>query len=1424
LGLVFEEGTGSNDTVLSVLAPLHLLNQALSQISFQPAPDYYGGGAKLEFEVSDMGGHGYGGPKKAMATQWFIIEPVNDAPSVRLPEDFGNDALFVLDDKHYVRIEGAKYRDLKQTVNSSRYWQAGFELWRFQEPYTAYGKVGTGLQSEYRGSGDLQWSLRQLKQKEYFGAGDLQWSLRQLADMSSGTADSHPHYFKNFQGSMYFVADDGHHGFELWRNDGSLEDASLRAKDSKNRDILAENERPTKGIPGVGGSTESEAAVSPHVAMLRDIFPGEKGSHPKYLEVHGNHMYFAADGIDVSWRVRPDHVDDCGSFKQSQWDARVFYAVAHENTWDPEYVYDCPVGYHWATTEEAHAIFTSHGDTMDERRDHMWYAEPYQSAEFAERHGKQDVWYTEDSLPAADARASGDFESATSVGYLKEQKSYFDQCGWEGYNWGGKRRTHFRFSDSHITGEFKHAGWPDSLRPGVDPKWAAAGVAGHTYRKGNSDYQRNSVLTTSDFAGILCIAGPHVAPCTTASCNGRAGEELWRTDGTAEGTVRVEDIYEGGVGSKPAYLTSFGSSLYFAATSASHGRELWRTTGGVGDAMQVGLHHAGKLGVYTQGLTAGSESSNPTDLTVGGVGGNILFLAAQSRNYGRELWTVTADQVPHLIDIVAGSAGSDPKGFEHDTSNGNVYFQADDGVHGAELWTSDGTLVGTRMVANIMPGQKSSYPKYITYFNAQLYFQADDGKHGVEMWHYNPTTDKARLVLDINPGSAGSDAGYFTIMQSRLSGNDFMYFTASDGTYVTGQAKAEGLGGSQIWRTNGLASGTQHAFEKTDNDVYVDKKYLDKEHPARMHVYEQGLYLPASYGVRDVVVPSGGFRTHNNVEATRGVDQAIVVDDVDTAPDGNMTVVLTVEQGLIVLEPRTDISPSSPTSLRVLLAQDTRIDRMYIQNVLESRGHSVEVVQNGEAAYNAILEGALSENPSRRFDVAFIELDLDTSGGMWDGFQVARRLRFFESGDSAEEGAGTIAPTKLVAMSRLRRVINDKQEAARAGFNRHFVLPTVGFVLPGEEGDRDELGKWPDPSLDESRSILITQQLKEREQYEVFVTNFEDFLYRHDSDVAIEVVDYGTAGELGPEVEAKLPGLTVGKEVSIEGTPLQLNLVLRNMYYYASSGSRGNVSLTVTAIDSPLQCSRDAQHIFKTSLPGARSALLGEIAKDGGTCDMTHSKSTTRTIHLAVIPSNRAPTIVVHEGMAGGTNATVDVQVSLPTVTVIDPDFALEVFKDSYGRDMLPPVSVELSVTVGRVTLRNTNGLSFRRGIGLSDKSFSFTAPLDVANKALATLAYECRSADGCMAGFTDSIRVSASDEGFSGTGGALSASETILVAVIGREHAAAEGAAAEGDEDENAAEAGDGGGDDDFGYVRPGSPQEGTDAFTVGSPGYRRN
>lgn len=80
--------------------------------------------------------------------------------------------------------------------------------------------------------------------------------------------------------------------------------------------------------------------------------------------------------------------------------------------------------------------------------------------------------------------------------------------------------------------------------------------------------------------------------------------------------------------------------------------------------------------------------------------------------------------------------------------NNALYFGADDGVHGMELWKYDGNIA--TLAADIKPGSQysSSFPLDLTVFNNALYFRADDGT-GAELWQYDGNL--ATLVADINP-------------------------------------------------------------------------------------------------------------------------------------------------------------------------------------------------------------------------------------------------------------------------------------------------------------------------------------------------------------------------------------------------------------------------------------------------------------------------------------------------------------------------------------------------------------------------------------------------------------------------------------------------------------------------------------------------
>ena len=63
----------------------------------------------------------------------------------------------------------------------------------------------------------------------------------------------------------------------------------------------------------------------------------------------------------------------------------------------------------------------------------------------------------------------------------------------------------------------------------------------------------------------------------TAS-NGINGAELWKSDGTEEGTVMVKDINPTG-SSSPESLTAVGNILYFRSDDGVNGDELWKSDG-----------------------------------------------------------------------------------------------------------------------------------------------------------------------------------------------------------------------------------------------------------------------------------------------------------------------------------------------------------------------------------------------------------------------------------------------------------------------------------------------------------------------------------------------------------------------------------------------------------------------------------------------------------------------------------------------------------------------------------------------------------------------------------------------------------------------------------------------------------------------------
>jgi ELWxxDGT repeat protein len=270
-----------------------------------------------------------------------------------------------------------------------------------------------------------------------------------------------------------------------------------------------------------------------------------------------------------------------------------------------------------------------------------------------------------------------------------------------------------------------------------------------------------------------------------AANDGVHGNELWKSDGTAAGTMLVKDINPGAIGSSPANLTNVNGTLFFTADDGIHGNELWKSDGTTAGTVLV------------KDVNPGAAASGPGSLT--NVNGT-LFFTADDGVHGKQLWKSDGTDTGTLLvkDIYTGNrTGYGYTPAELTNVNGTLFFAANDGVHGYELWKSDGTVAGTAMVKDINPGSDPRYswssPHYLTNVNGTLFFAATEFTHGTELWKSDGTDAGTTLVKDIRIGP-----GYGSSPEKLTDVNGTLFFTAYDGH----------LAGNQLWKSDGTTAGT----------------------------------------------------------------------------------------------------------------------------------------------------------------------------------------------------------------------------------------------------------------------------------------------------------------------------------------------------------------------------------------------------------------------------------------------------------------------------------------------------------------------------------------------------------------------------------------------------------------------------------------
>jgi ELWxxDGT repeat protein len=306
--------------------------------------------------------------------------------------------------------------------------------------------------------------------------------------------------------------------------------------------------------------------------------------------------------------------------------------------------------------------------------------------------------------------------------------------------------------------------------------------------------------------------------------DGVYGRELWRSDGTDGGTQLVADVNPGVASSDPLTPFILGTKLYFFAKNGSDANsyKLWTTDGtSTSTSLVTAL-------IPRAALFGGQTPCGPSVATLG----SHAFFTAYDQRYGTEVYRT--DGTPSGTVRVPATGGASNSNFDpcwFMQSRGRVYFSADVfGTTGRELWSVTESGESPTLLADLAEGGLSSTPMEVQTFRNSTYFLASDGTHPPQLFQTDGTSAGTRLLTSFS-------GGLFSTVQFGdklvfLSNNDMAPRTslwATDGTtagmtpigqvlaysllYRSGghiffQGRAEPGISAQLWVTDGTEAGT----------------------------------------------------------------------------------------------------------------------------------------------------------------------------------------------------------------------------------------------------------------------------------------------------------------------------------------------------------------------------------------------------------------------------------------------------------------------------------------------------------------------------------------------------------------------------------------------------------------------------------------
>jgi ELWxxDGT repeat protein len=321
--------------------------------------------------------------------------------------------------------------------------------------------------------------------------------------------------------------------------------------------------------------------------------------------------------------------------------------------------------------------------------------------------------------------------------------------------------------------------YPAQERDGTIGLWRTDGTTGGTTRiQAFSGINNNGRGPASCGAGFVSSGNTFYFGVSPNGVN-----RLFRSDGTSGGTTDLGSYPDTSIGSGPVcVLAAFGGEIYFTAMDSTTNRPvLWRSNGLAGSQSVVmsgqnaffsvtvmnqlgnSLYFTGQLGGVWGLYRIDSTGATPT-LVVSHTGQSVPIRPGVLEALDSTLIYPVCDAIAcHLARSDGTANGSfvlinttiSPffNRWAYFNYNGKLLFQAADTDTGIELWTSDGTLTGTHLLKDILPGTEKSKPRDFVNFNGLVYFRIDVTQNGTidypQLWRTDGTeagTERANVT------------------------------------------------------------------------------------------------------------------------------------------------------------------------------------------------------------------------------------------------------------------------------------------------------------------------------------------------------------------------------------------------------------------------------------------------------------------------------------------------------------------------------------------------------------------------------------------------------------------------------------------------------------------------------------------------------